>query len=66
MDMKTQRDASRGRKSKAGGEKNQKRLKNIHPCSVRDPVRENLNSKGFEKKKHGHLPDFCTGDLKRL
>ena len=32
MDIKTRRDASRGRKSKAGGGKNQKRLKNIHPC----------------------------------
>ena len=32
MDIKTRRDASRGRKSKAGGgKKNQKRLKNIHP-----------------------------------
>ena len=32
IDLKMQRDASWGRKSKAGGEKNQKRLKNIHPC----------------------------------
>ena len=34
--------------------------------TVRDPVRENLNFKGFEKKKHGHLPDFFTGDPNRL
>ena len=31
IDIKTQRDASRGRKSKAKGENNQKRLNDIHP-----------------------------------
>ena len=49
MDIKTRRDASRGRKSKAGGG-NQKRLKNIHPSP---PVRDMLQV--FER---GHLPIF--------
>ena len=33
--------------------------------TVRILVRENLNFKGYEKK-NGPIPDFCTGDLKRL
>ena len=34
MEIKMRRNASRGRKSKAGGGKNQKRLKNIHPWKI--------------------------------
>ena len=33
MDTKTRHDALHGRKSKAGGGGNQKRLNNIHPCN---------------------------------
>ena len=36
--------------------------KAIKVRTVRTPVRENLNFKGFD----GHITVFCTGDLKRL
>ena len=40
-------------------------IRELH-AAVRILVRENLNFKGFEKKKDGHITVFCTGDLKRL
>ena len=45
IDFATRRDTSRGRKSKAGGGKNQKRLNFIHPCKTISTI-ENIEPKG--------------------
>ena len=61
IDFKTQHDVSRGRKSKAGGGKNQKRLNYIHPCfnvNTLSAIKVLLVTVAFENRVRKRLSSF--------